>query len=113
MVAWCKRTNQMTTFIGVGVFLMACAAFKSGAKTAIEVAVATCIAEHPEAATEPELAKVCQYAEEYAPIVEQLLAARKRGLVRMAAQRSAAPPADAVVLVLVAPLDAGAKDAAK
>ncbi len=118
MIAWCTRSwpNRFLHFAVVAICclaLMACALFKQDAKTAIEVAIAACVAEHPEITTEPEMAKACQYATEFGPIVEQLLGARKRGLVRMATQRSTPPPADAVVLVLVTPIDAGVKDATK
>lgn len=86
------------------VVLGACALFKSTAKTVVDVALATCIAEHPDVHTPEAMQKVCPYVEEFGPIVAELLAARKRGLARVAAERGP------VVYVLVT--DAGS-DAGK
>jgi hypothetical protein len=93
-----KMIPHYVTFL-CAILLIGCALFKSTAKTVIDVALATCIEDHPEIMSEPELAKVCEYTQEYGPIVRDLLSARKRGLARVAAQRVT--------------LDAGVQDAAK
>lgn len=58
---------------------------RQAARTAIDVAIAACIAEHADIQDEAELREVCKWTEELGPIVRDLLAARKRGLAKMKA----------------------------
>jgi len=79
-----KKETLLLPFI---IALTSCALFRSTAKTVIDVAIATCVAEHPEINDEKTMRETCQYLEEYGPLVRDLLGARKRGLARVAAQR--------------------------
>ena len=55
---------------------------KQAVRTAIDVAIAACIAEHADIEDEAELKKVCQWAEELGPVIKDLLAARKKGMAK-------------------------------
>lgn len=79
-------------------YLVACSLWKPIAKTVIDAVVATCVSEHPEINDEPAMREVCKYAPDVAPIVKDMIGARKRGLARVSSQRDA---------------DAGAADAGK
>ena len=62
------------------------------AKNAIDVGLAACIAENPDA-DEPALKEICKWADELAPLVKDLLSARQKGAVKHSAKMSAANPA--------------------
>lgn len=64
---------------------------KDIAHTAIDILLASCIAEHPDA-DEPELKAVCKYTEENAEAVKSLIAARKRGMAKAGAVKCASAP---------------------
>lgn len=53
---------------------------KTIAKSAIDVALAACIAEQADVQDEPALREICYWTDELAPLVKELLAARTRGL---------------------------------
>lgn len=72
--------------------LTACAFLKPIARAAIDVALAACIEENPDITSEPEMATVCRYAPDVAPLVKDLLAARVRGLVKRANRGDAGAP---------------------
>lgn len=65
--------------------IVACtpAARRDVAHAVIDVALATCVAEHP-GNDEPTLRDICRYAEDLAPVVRELLAAQKRGAMKSA-----------------------------
>lgn len=89
MIAWCER-KKISVGLSMSVTLLAivlgaCASWKSVVKSVIDVALAACIAEHPEITDESAMRKVCPYVEEVAPHVREILGARKRGLARMSA----------------------------
>ncbi len=65
------------------------AIIKTVAKGAIDVALAACIAEHPDD-DEAELKQACQWADELAPIVKDLLAARNKGMAKHDGAKKAA-----------------------
>ena len=84
-----RRTQRRARYAVAGLVLFALAVFTYGActprqaaRTAIDLALAACIAEHAEIQDEKELKAICQWADELAPIVKDLLAARKKGLQR-------------------------------
>ena len=64
---------------------------KQIAKTVIDVGLAACIAEHAEVEDEAALKELCKWTDELAPLVKDLLSARKRGL-QAAAKRGACGP---------------------
>jgi len=78
--------------IGVcALVLVSCAAAKLAAKTAIEASLAACLAEHSDA-EQSELKEFCKWDEATAPLVEQLLAAHKKGAAKHDAKMAAAHP---------------------
>lgn len=79
---------KIRTVLGVAMmagYLAGCLLGKTVAKTAIDVALATCVAENP-GADEKELQAACQFADDVLPIVRQLLAAQKKGAAKGAAR---------------------------
>lgn len=66
--------------------IVACtpAARRDVAHAVIDIALATCVAEHP-GNDEPTLRDICRYAEDLAPVVRELLAAQKRGALKSGA----------------------------
>lgn len=66
---------------------------KAVVKSVIDVALAACIAENP-GADEKELKAACQYADELAPAVKDLMAAQKKGAVKVAAAKCPEPAKD-------------------
>lgn len=70
---------------------------KTVAKGAIDVALAACIAEHPDD-DEAALKEACKWADELAPLVKELIGARSKGIAKHDSSKKAAcaqPPADA------------------
>ncbi len=65
-----------------------CLAARQATKTAIDVALAACLAEHADIDDESELRKICQWADDVWPLVRDLLAARRRGLAKARALAS-------------------------
>lgn len=61
------------------------------AKSAIDIGLATCIAEHADISDEAALREVCKWTDEFAPLVKELLSARKAGLARATKMGTCAP----------------------
>lgn len=87
-------------FLALGSFLTTCFAppaactpqmRKDIAHSAIDILLASCIAEHPDS-SEPELKAVCKYTDENAQMVKDLIAAQKRGSAKMGAAKCASAP---------------------
>ena len=82
----------MKTKVAVVVLVAAttwgCLAGKQIAKGAIDVALAACIAEHPDD-DEAALKEACKWADELAPLVKDLLSARQKGMAKHEAKMSA------------------------
>ena len=68
-------------------------ASRQAARTAIDVGLAACLAERADIEDEVALREVCKWADDLAPIVKDLLAARRKGLAA-AAKKGACPPAE-------------------
>lgn len=69
--------------------LAGCNAFqKQIARSVIDVGLAACLAEHADVDDESALREICKWADDIAPLVKDLLLARRRGMAkaRMAAQ---------------------------
>jgi len=49
-------------------------------KSAIDITLASCIAEHADISDEPALREVCRWTDDLAPLVKELLSARAKGL---------------------------------
>jgi len=64
---------------------------KDIAHTAIDILLASCIAEHPDS-SEPELKAICKYTDENAQMVKDLIAAQKRGSAKASAAKCASAP---------------------
>lgn len=60
---------------------------RAAGRTAIDVGLALCAAEHPDAETPEELRAICGVAEDVLPILRDLLAAQKRGLAKAGAAK--------------------------
>ena len=71
--------------------LVGCLAAKQIAKSAIDVALAACIQEHPDA-DEPELKELCKWTDDLAPLVKELLSARSKAAKRMGAKACVTAP---------------------
>jgi len=54
---------------------------KDIAHAVIDVALAACVAEHPDK-SEPELRAVCNYGADLAPVVHELIGAQKKGAAK-------------------------------
>jgi hypothetical protein len=85
--------------------VVSCAAGKQLAKSAIDIALALCIAEHPDASM-PALKDLCHYADELAPVVQDLIAAQKKAA---AAKPGACGPTVAVDAGVPMPVKDGGK----
>lgn len=79
---------------GLFVMGMACSpsVVKTVAKGAIDVALAACIAEHPDD-DEAALKEACHWADDLAPLVKDLIGARTKGMAKHDTKRAAAGPA--------------------
>lgn len=84
-----RRFNTEVVF---GTWLLLCTTFaftitncspsltKTIVRSVIDVALATCISEHADVSDEAALRGICQWTDELAPTVKDLLAARSKGL---------------------------------
>lgn len=81
------------TAIVSAVIHMACspALDKQLVKSAIDVGLATCIADNADIQEEAALKEICKWGDELAPIVKDLLGARSKGLAKAAAKSAPKP----------------------
>jgi hypothetical protein len=75
------------------------ATIKTIARSAIDVTLAACIAEHADIEDEPALKEICKWTDDLAPLVQELIASRKKGMAKASAKMGAcggsvAPKAD-------------------
>lgn len=68
------------------VFVLGCAAFKPIARTVLDLALATCLAENQGLTNSAELQAICPWVEADAPLVEKFLQAQRRGMAKSAAR---------------------------
>jgi len=74
------------------VLLPSCLTGKQIAKSVIDIALATCIAENADISDEAALREVCRWTDELAPTVKDLLSARRKGVAKAAAACGPAAP---------------------